>query len=554
MQTHIGRVGAFALGLTLAGGLGMARSAFAIITPISCDQTTLAGIAPPNSFIDTAVPVAAVVGPPAVPAYCNVTGHYVDSLAGTTGSPNNVDFQLALPDPAVWNGKFLFLGNGGFAGSIQADVTLGFPYATAATDTGHQSTSELDGSWALNNQLAQDDFGYRGVHFATLVSEDLSSSYYANTVPTESYFDGCSDGGREALVEAEQFPTDFNGIIAGDPAIGTLLPGFNWNYQALFKTIDSWIPADKLQMVDQAVMNECDTKDGVIDGLIQDPRKCAFDPATLKCPASDPTPDTDPTCLSKGQVQALKAIYKGLVTKKGVQVYPGYTQSDPGEDLDSLSDATGWGEWITGLVRPTIPVPVNGEPWGGSLLASPLQWSFQDQELKYFFANSASYDSLTFDVNTDLARFLETSTVGGSQGDNARALRNFQREGGKLIMYHGWSDPAVSPLESVRFYHNQLIGNVFSGNATAVRRFARLFMVPGMHHCGGGPGPNVFDMLAPLDNWVTHGKAPDSVVAMHYSENDPTTFIDRSMPLCAFPETAHLIGGNVFVASSWKCF
>ena len=218
------------------------------------------------------------------PAYCNVTGHYVDSLAGITGSPNNIGFQLALPDPAVWNGKFLFLGNGGFAGSIQADVTLGFPYATAATDAGHQSTSELDGSWALNNQLAQDDVGYRGVHFATLVNQDLTRSYYANTAPTQSYFDGCSDGGREALVEAEQFPTDFNGIVAGDPAIGKPLAGFNWNDQALLETIDSWRPADQPQMVDQAVMNECDSTDGVIDGLIQDPRRCNFDPATLQGP------------------------------------------------------------------------------------------------------------------------------------------------------------------------------------------------------------------------------------------------------------------------------
>ena len=553
MRTHIGRVRVLALGLALAGGLGMARSAFAIVTAISCDQATLAGVAPANTFIDTATPVAAVEGPNALPAYCNVTGHYVDSLTGVSGSPNNINFQLALPDPVLWNGKFLFLGNDGFAGSIQADVTSGFPYATAATDTGHQSASSLDGSWALNNQLEQDDYGYRGVHFTAQASEALTKSYYTGTSPTENYFGGCSDGGREAMVEAEQFPTDFNGIIAGAPAIGKLIPGLNWNYQALFRTKDSWIPDDKLQMVDQAVMNECDKKDGVIDGLIQDPRRCDFDPATLKCPARDSTPDTDPTCLSNGQVQALKAIYKGLVAKNGVQIYPGYSQSDPGEDLDSLSDATGWGVWITGLLSATRPVPANGEPWGGSLLVSPLQWSFQDQLLKYFFAGSASYHSLAFDVNRDLANFLKVATVGGSQGGDFNALRGFKKAGGKLIMYHGWSDPAISPLESVRFYKH-LINDVFSGDVTEVRRFARLFMVPGMHHCAGGPGPNVFDLLTPLDNWVTNHKAPDSVLATHYFENEPTTFIDRSMPLCAFPETAHLVGGNVFVASSWRCF
>jgi feruloyl esterase len=291
----------------------------------------------------------------------------------------------------------------------------------------------------------------------------------------------------------------------------------------------------------------------VIDGLIQDPRRCDFDPATLKCPASDSTPDTDPTCLSDGQVQALRAIYKGVVTNKGVQVYPGYSQSDPGENLDNLYTLTGWGEWITGLLSPTMPVPANGEPWGGSLLVSPLQWSFQDQLLKYFFAGSASYNSFTFDVNTDLAAFLKIYTVGGSPGDDFRALCAFERAGGKLIIYHGWSDPAMAPLESLRFYKH-LINDVFSGNVTKVRRFARLFMVPGMHHCEGGPGPNVFDMLSPLNKWVTNHEAPNSVRAVHYYENDPTTFIDRSMPLCPYPETAHFVGGNVFVASSWRCF
>ena len=551
MQTRTGRVESIAFGLALAGGLAMARPALAIITPITCDQAALAAVAPSNTFIDTAAPIAAV---DTLPAYCNVIGHYVDSLAGATGSPNNVNFQLALPDPAVWNGKFLFLGNDGFAGSIQADVTTGFPYATAATDTGHQSDSSLDASWALNDQLAQYDYGYRGVHFTAQASEALTKAYYAGTAPTENYFGGCSDGGREAMVEAEQYPADFNGIVAGDPAIGDLIPGFNWNYHALLKNRDSWIPADKLQMVDQAVLDECDRKDGVVDGLIQDPRICAFDPATLQCPARDSTPDTDPICLSQGQVQALRAIYNGLVTNKGVRIYPGYTQSDPGEELDNLTDASGWGVWITGLLPATIPVPVNGEPWGGSLLISPLQWSFQDQLLKYFYAGSATYNSLAFDVNIDLANFLKIYTVGGSPGDEAKALRAFKKLGGKLIIYHGWSDPAVTPLETVRFYRTQLIDNIFAGDAAEVRRFARLFMVPGMHHCSGGPGPNVFDMLDPLDDWVTNHKAPDSILAVHYYDNDPATFIDRSMPLCAFPETAHLIGSNLFEASSWRCF
>ncbi len=254
-------------------------------------------------------------------------------------------------------------------------------------------------------------------------------------------------------------------------------------------------------------------------------------------------------------MQALKAIYQGLVTKKASRSIPAIPQSDPGEDLDSLSDATGWGEWITGLLRPTIPLPANGEPWGGSLLASPLQWSFQDQELKYFFASSASYNSLTFDINTDLANFLKTSTVGGSQGDDARALRNFKREGGKLIMYHGWSDPAMTPLESVQVLPQS------TDRQCLLRQRDRGAKVRAAVHGAGNASLRRRAGTQRLRHAISPRQLGDPVarrrtrsVAIHYSENDPTTFIDRSMPLCAFPETAHLVGGNVFVASSWKCF
>jgi len=174
MKNSWGKMGAFALGMALVATLSLPRSVFAALP--GCNQANLQAVAPANTTIDSATSVAAVVGPPPIPAHCDVKGHYTDSLASTTGSPNNINFELALPDSASWNGKFLFIGNGGFAGSIQATLTDGFPYATAATDTGH-SANELDGSWALNDQLKQDDFGFRSVHLTAGATQTLTHSY-----------------------------------------------------------------------------------------------------------------------------------------------------------------------------------------------------------------------------------------------------------------------------------------------------------------------------------------------------------------------------------------
>lgn len=537
------KLGLAAIGLLIASGMMWGTRAEA--QALTCTLAALQAVEPAGTTI-TAVVAQPAVAP--LPDYCQVNGY----VTTTNPGPNQVNFELVLPDLAVWNGKFLFFGNGGFAGSIQTNPVDGITaggYATAATDTGHQAGA-LDGSWALDNQAKVDDFGYRGVHVTAQASEALALSYYGSPLG-HRYFYGCSDGGREAMVEAQQYPTDFDGVVAGDPAIGSLIAGFNHNYtKALFKTPDSWIPPTKMPLIDAAVLNNCDGKDGVIDGLIQDPRKCTFQPSSLLCPSGDSNPDSDPTCLSRGQVAALNSIYDGTKSPNGGVLYPGYTESDP-------AGVDGWSLWISGFVQPTS----GPEPWGNppaSFATAPLQWSFQDQYMKYFVFDSASFDSLGFEIN-DPSEFMaleQSVTTGGGSGTGGPNAENkldgFRAAGDKLLLYHGWSDPALTPLKTLNYYNAMASG--LNGGVTHARKFARLFFVPGMHHCGGGPGPNVFDPLTPLDAWVTTGTAPDGIIAYHFENNDPTTgVVTRSMPLCAYPEQAKYLGGDVNSASSWTC-
>ncbi len=277
---------------------------------------------------------------------------------------NQVNFELNLP--TLGNGRFLFIGNGAFAGG------LGFPevfpdfedlpaltqegFAIAFTDTGHQG-SFLDGSWALFDQAKQDDYLFRGVHVTAVSTKTITNNFYGRR--PRSYFAGCSDGGREALVEAQRYAADFDGIVAGDPAIGAVIAGFNWNQEHLTADANNYLPTDKLALVDAEVLKSCDTADGVADGLIQDPRMCSFDPARLLCSSGDSS-----DCLTSGQVASLKAVYSGATKRDGRTIYPGLSESD------SAGDGS-WGTWTMGLVPPDAPG--TPEPWSDLALAP---WQF----------------------------------------------------------------------------------------------------------------------------------------------------------------------------------
>jgi Tannase and feruloyl esterase len=509
-------------------------------------QTAIASTAPPNTTITSAIPKTSPVH------FCDVKGTIATTTDGSTGT---VMFEVGLPD--AWNNNFLFLGNGGYAGSLQATESVppalsqfassvSYGFATAATDTGHESVfagtglESLDGSFGLTGSAAnlagREDFAYRGVHLSTLAAEAITRAYYSALMP--SYFWGCSTGGRQALVEAQKFPTDYNGIIAGDPAISNPIAGFNWNEEAILQSSDTWLSPDDITLIDNAVLKECDGIDGVVDGLIQDPRDCKFKPSSLLCSKHN-TSD----CLTAGQVGALEAIYTGAQTPSGQQLYPGYTVSDPAGD-------DGWSAWITGFNTPTFAV---AEPWGTpplpSFLEAPYQWSFQDQFMKYFVFDNTGYDSLDFNFGdpSDVSQLQAIVQEYGGNGEDSD-LSPFFANGGKLIMYHGWSDPALTPFVSVDYY--SAVAKTLGGGFKHLQENARLFMAPGMHHCGGGPGLNVFDPLTPLIGWVEAGQAPESILAYH---TDSSTGTVRTMPLCPYPQTAVFTGGDIYDATNWKC-
>jgi feruloyl esterase len=501
------------------------------LAAVNCTQSAIQTISPPNTTI-----VSATAQSDPVP-YCDVFGYVTTQHPG----PNQVNFELSLP--AKGNGRFLFIGNGGLAGSLGfpevypdfEDLTLltvaGF--AIAFTDTGHEGNF-LDGSWALDDQAKQDDFLFRGVHVTAFAGKTITRRFYGRR--PHSYFAGCSDGGREGLVEAERYPADFDGIVAGDPALGAVIPGFTWNQEHLTADADNYIPADKLALVDAAVLNSCDAADGVVDGLIQDPRKCKFDPTSLLCSSGDSS-----NCLTSGQVASLKAVYAGANREDGRTVYSGFSKSDSAADGSS-------GIWITGPVPPDAPG--TPEPWSDPELA-PWQFIFQDQVLK-FFVFDPGYNSLSFDINSnDVAKVHMVWNRGGGEGTNPD-VSAFQDRGGKLIIYHGWSDPAVTPLETVRYYQAVIQQQ---GGLDPTEQFARLFIAPGMQHCiGTGPGPNIFDPLTPLIDWVEKNVEPKRIVAAHFQDNDPSTgVVTRTMPLCPYPKTAVFKGGDVNKASNWGC-
>jgi feruloyl esterase len=522
---------------------------------LSCDVATIQ-----NQIQNTAPPGTTIISAEiktVLTTYCDVKGE----IATSTGSQNNtVIFEVGLPD--TWFGAFLFWGNGGFAGSLQAvdsgtfDFLLTFGLSVAATDTGHESSAGfydfMDASFGLiggqpgqYNLAADEDFSYRAVHLSTVASQAIVQAYYTPPFPIYflSFFDGCSTGGRQGLVEAQNFPNDYRVIVTGDPSgIENTTGGFIWNEQAVLKSSAGYLSPSDIQLLDQAVLAECDGLDGLVDGLIQDPRKCHFDPSSLMCAAGQTT-----NCLNNQQVKTVQAILSGAVTNGNQSVYPGYSASDPG-------GPDGWTQWITGSSAPQFGV---AEPWGpppASFGVAPFQWTFQDQDLKYFVFADPNYNSLNFNLRrkADIDALNASNNFFQSNADNTD-LSPFFNAGGKLLIYQGWSDPAIAPMVSVNYY-TAVANRLYGGDFSQLQEHARLFMVPGMHHCGGGPGPNVFDPLSPAVSWgLGSAPPPDQIIANHYVDNDQTKPIDRSMPLCPYPQAATYVSGPVNQAGSWTC-
>ena len=476
-----------------------------------------------------------------LPALCRI----VAELTPTTDS--SIKMELWMP-VEHWNGKFRGQGNGGFAGDINYDL-IGLSvfegYASAGTDTGHSARFD-HADWANGHPEKIADFGYRGIHLMTERSKQLIAAFYGNPAK-HSYFAACSDGGREALMEAQRFPLDYDGILAGAPA-------YNWtglvtnslhNAQAQMETPESYIPASKLVAITSAALAACDKNDGVEDGVIGDPTSCHFHPSTLLCKAD--AKDTS-SCLTAPQIKTLETFYAGSHTRDGKQIFPGYTAG--GE-----VDPNGWGPWIT------------GDTLGKSLAFAFPQGYFAN--MVYGGEKAPAWDLKTASLD-DAYKAANAKTAADLNSTDAN-LAPFISHGGKLILYHGWSDAAISPYSTIDYYQHLL--SVTGKDAT--ESSVRLYMAPGMDHCVGGPGPDSFgeygwvpthgpddpkrDMYLSLEQWVEDRKAPAEIVATKFV-SDPgagpfhEATAKTTRPLCPYPQVAKYDGkGDTNQASSFAC-
>ena len=442
-----------------------------------------------------------------LPAFCRVTGVVEPAI----------NFEVWLPPTTGekrWNGKFNGVGNGGLAGSISYGAmiqALARGYATASTDTGHTNAPSNE-AWPLGHPELLVDFASRSIHLTARAAKGVIRAYYSQA-PRYSYFTGCSCGGGQALSEAQRYPADYDGIVSGAPANfpTQMWPGELYAAWVTHRTPENLIPNEKLPMITKAALAACDAQDGLKDGLIDNTRRCAFDPAVLQCKGADGS-----DCLTAGQVDSVRKIYEGLKDPTtGKLFWPGY---EPSSEL-------GW----PGHIQTPFFVPLS--------------------YFKYMAFQNPTWDWKTFSFADpkNFALLVEaTNRLSPILNSIEPDLTAFKRLGGKLLMYHGWLDQNISPRNSIRYYEN--VEEVFGGDET--RDFARLFLAPGMGHCGGGAGPNTFDALSALENWIEKKQAPQQIVASHTTNGQ----IDRTRPLCPYPQVAQYKGsGSIDYAANFVC-
>jgi feruloyl esterase len=497
----------------------------------------------PNTVITLAQSYAAgdvVTGTITAPvALCRVAGNV------KPGPQSNVNFEVWIPVAAKWNGKYQQVGNGGFAGAIPFAAIANATsrgYAAAGTDDGTSGPPRGAPAF-IGNQDVLLDYGYRAIKATTDDSRAIVE-HLTGQSPTYSYFVGCSDGGREALQEAQRFPNDFDGIIVGSPVndqVGEFGASYLWDMQATLAgpqttpgIPDAYIPASKLPLLTNAALAACVGKDGGVasDAFLSDPSQCFFDPGVVQCRhGADPD-----TCLTRAQVEAARKIYAGP-HDHGVLLFPGYEpggESAPGD----------WSTWITGS-SPAAPGAQFGLGFG---FACDLMQG----------VTSCNYLGVDVVQQDDAARQLLQPILSSVNPD----LRAFKANGGKMIQYAGWADAAIAPQNGLNYYRKvtHAMGDPHD--------FYRVFMVPGMAHCAGGAGPNAFgngtsngpvidadhDLVKALERWVEQGIAPDRIIATHYTNNDPTKPVAFQRPLCPYPQRGQYVGhGDPNDAASFAC-
>ena len=446
-------------------------------------------------------------GPPlkGLPPFCRVSGTISpvpDSVIG---------FEVWMPT-SNWNHRFLEVGNGGFSGApwihfMAAAIRDG--YATASTDTGHHG-DDSDGSFALGHPEKVIDFGYRSEHETAVKAKAIIAAFYGEP-QKRAYWEGCSSGGKQGLMEAQRYPDDFDGIIAGAPANNweRLTASSIWIEQATHFTPSSSLPKEKLAILHQAALDACDASDGVKDGVIRDTLTCHFDPAVTQCKSAD----TD-ACLSPEQVEAARKIYAGPVNPRTHEkIFPGL---EPGSEISWYAFAT-----------PVFPI-------GAS-------------HFRYIVFKDPKWAPITLNFDSDIA--IAEKVDGGTLTATNPNLKPFFAHGGKLILYHGLSDGLIAPQNTINYYNA-----VLKATGPAAAASTRLYLAPGMGHCYGGDGPSDFDLDTPLAAWVEDNKAPGPILALHFPANAPPSKPDRSRPLCPYPQVAKYKGsGSTDDAASFAC-
>jgi feruloyl esterase len=474
------------------------------LSSINLPDTRITSAIATNNIPDSKVPAGTPSSPVQVSKpFCRVEGIL----------EKEVRFEIWLPQQG-WNGKYLGQGMGGYAGYIPGAYrsmanALVRGYATATTDTGHQGSSN-ESKWALGNPERVLNFGHRAHHLLAQAAKKIIAAYYGAS-PGQSYFTGCSGGGRQALAEAQHYPQDYDGIIAGasGAAFTRMVANLRWVSELNAKDAPGRLSARKAALIANAATAYCDPKDGLKDGLIDNPLRCDFDMSALLCPAGK----NDDTCLTAAQVETAKKVYSPMRNSAGQEIYPGLMLGT----LLNISEAEG------GLNRHT---------------------AMSADFYKYFVYGDPDWDYLSSNIDKDVsAADAKVAPIVDVTDPN---LKPFKEHGSKLIMYHGLADNVVSPISSVNYYKKvqEVVGE------KEIDDFLRIFLAPGMYHCGGGPGPNEFDMLTAIEDWVEKGKAPERVIASHKTEGE----VDRTRPLCPYPQTASYKGsGSTDDAANFVC-
>lgn len=471
-------------------------------TTITANESMLAGPYLPIGLPASAAQYAKIQ----IPAYCRV------AMVLTPTSDSHIEVELWMPVRGNWNGKYQAVGGGGWVGSFNFNGMLNAlqqGYATSSTDTGHKGG---DAAFAVGHPEKVVDFAYRAVHEMAIKSKAIMTAFYGRGA-RYSYWNGCSTGGRQGIMEAVHYPEDFDGVIAGAPANNQLALG------AWRTNLDTTIRKDprriilraKMLMVNRAVLAACDELDGVKDRLLSDPPKCKFDPSTLLCPDGDRE-----NCLTAPQVEALKMAYAPAIKSNGELIYPGLVRG-------------GEADW---------PISAfNGAPDPGAIDLGIF---------RYVAHQDPTWDWHTFDLERDTALALEKAGYIEVTDPNLQA---FKAHGGKLLIYHGWNDGgtggAISPLNSINYY-----SSILAKMGPQQDDWFRLFMVPGMDHCGGGPGPNQFAVVSALESWREQRKTPNQITAYRVINDH----VDMSRPLCPYPQVAVYKGtGNTDDATNFVC-